>query len=370
MFVGERSLLMLEPAEHLARRRLELPPFHGEAVRSYSLRIRELIDAELSSWEPDSVVLTHPRARALTLSIILELVLGVRDPELRGELAALFDWFSLPRNNLGLFLPRFVIKRAWWNLAAEQGYRRLDRIRELLCAHIDRTREAAALDHRGDVLALLVRARDENGTGLSDLDLRDELVTLVLAGHETEATGIAWACDLLAHNPTVAQRLRDAVAAGDREYLRATVKEVLRARTVAYVAAGRHSLGPFPIGEWLLGPEVLILLDAQGIHRDPQLYPQPEAFRPERFLDGQPDSYAYIPFGGGAHRCLGAALATLELELFLETIAQRFDLAPIGPPAQPVRRGVTLAPNNKGRVHVRSASTHPHKDTTRDPITA
>jgi cytochrome P450 len=364
-FLGERSLMMLEPAEHLARRRVELPPFHGEAVRSYADRIGELVGAELQSWEAGSVVATHPRARTLTLSIILELVLGVRDAHLRTELASLFDWFAMPRNNLGLFLPRALTRRAWWNVAARPAYARLDRIRALLSAHIQRTREDPALDQRRDVLALLVRARDDDGAGLSDVDLRDELVTLVTAGHETTATAIAWGCDLLAHNPSVAQRLRETVVSGQREYLQSTIKEMLRVRTVAYVAAGRHCLEPFAVGDWVLGPEVLILVDAQGVHGDPELYPNPHAFRPERFLEGQPNGYTYIPFGGGAHRCLGAALATLELELFFETLARVIELAPTGPPAHPIRRGVALAPSNGGRVRVISERSLPHKGTSR-----
>jgi cytochrome P450 len=352
-FFGERSLLLLEPREHLARRRLELPAFHGQAVRRYTERIRELVAEELAQWHADTSVQTQVRAQALTLSIILELVLGVRDARLREEVAAIVNWFSLPRNNLGLFLPSIFTRRAWWNAPARPAYTRLDRLHELLVAHIRRTREDSDLERREDVLALLVRARDEDGQAVSDADLRDELLTLITAGHETTATAIAWGCDLLAHNPAVGARLRETLADGDRDYLKAMVKEILRVRTVAYVAAGRRCEEPFSIGEWMLDRETLILVDAQGIHGDPELYPEPEAFRPERFLDAQPDGYSYIPFGGGAHRCLGAALATLELELFFEEAAQNIELRPVGPAAKPVRRGVTLSPGNKGLVEVK-----------------
>lgn len=354
--LGERSLLLLEPQEHLARRRLELPPFHGREVRKYAQHIRDLVQAELSSWPPETAVAAHPRARELTLSVILELVLGVHDPRLRAELGRIFDSFNTHANNLGMFLPRAFARRAWWNLATDSFYSRMDRLHELLRQHIVRTRDDPRLDERSDVLALLVRASEDERAGLSDLDLRDELKTLVIAGHETTATAIAWACDLLAHHPEVAGRLRETLDAGDREYLKAAAKEVLRARTIAYVSAGRHLLEPFSIGDWELGPEVLVLVDAQGVHGDPERYPQPEAFRPERFLEGPPDGYAYIPFGGGAHRCLGAPLAMLELELFLEELVTRFELSPSGPPARPVRRSVTLAPSNRGLVRVRLAS--------------
>jgi len=339
---GDRSLLVLEPAEHLARRRLELPPFHGQAVRAYEARIRELATAEIATW--DGELETHPRARAVTLAVILELVLGVRDRALAERVAASFDALQTPAQNLAQFLPPWVIRRRRWNLPAEVAYRRLDRMFALLEGHVARKRE----DPGEDVLSLLIAARDDDGNALGDEDLRDELVTLVAAGHETTATAIAWGCDLLAHNPTVAARLRE----GDPAYLTATAKEVLRARTVAYLSAARHVLEPFGIGEWVIGPETTVLIDAQGVHGDPARYSDPHTFRPERFLDDQPDSYSYIPFGGGAHRCLGAPLAMLELETMLEQIAAQVELSPAGPPAEAVRRGVTLAPGNGGRVRV------------------
>ncbi len=348
--LGDRSLLLLEPAEHLARRKLELPPFHGQAVRGYSERIRELVDEEIGSWPMDSTVATHERARLLTLGVILELVLGVRDPRLRAQLASCFDQLANPRNDLALFLPEWLTRRRRWN---RRVYSPLDRANALLHEHIVSTRADPELEQRTDVLSLLIRARDETGgAALSDDDLRDELLTLVLAGHETTATAIGWACDLLAHNPGVIERLRQET---DSAYLKATAKEVLRARTLLYASAGRHTLEPFQIGEWTIGAGVLIIVDAQGVHSDPDLYPQPQSFRPERFLENPPDGYAYIPFGGGAHRCLGSSLAMLELETFIEALAARVDLQPDGPPARLVRRGITLAPGNGGRVRVAGA---------------
>ena len=303
---------MLEPAEHLARRKLELPSFHGESVTAYADRIRELAEAEVAGWRPGEVVSVHLAARRLTLAVILELVLGVRDDALRAQIVSAFDSLNSRAANLAQFMPLWMTARTWWNLPARLAYARIDRIRDLLVAHVGRTRTDPGLEQRGDVLALLVRARDEDGAALTDIDLRDELMTLVAAGHETTATSIAWAADLLAHNPEVAARLRDTLAAGDREYLRATAKEILRVRTVVYAGGARRLLDPLPAGSWVLPPGTVVLIDAQGLHADPELYPDPEAFRPERFLDSQPEPYAYVPFGGGAHRCLGAALATLD----------------------------------------------------------
>jgi cytochrome P450 len=286
----------------------------------------------------------------LTLEAILELVLGVRDAGLRGHLIENFDALANPRNDLALFLPEWLTRRQRWN---GWVYKPLDRVNGLLREHIVATRSDASLEDRTDVLSLLIRARDENGgSALSDEDLRDELLTLVIAGHETTATGMAWACDLLAHNPHVLERLRECE---DSTYLKATAKEVLRARTLLYSSAGRQMLEPFPIEEWTIEPGVLILVDAQGIHGDPELYREPAEFRPERFIDHPPDGYAYIPFGGGAHRCLGASLAMLELETFIEVVAARLELYPDGPPARLVRRGITLVPGNGGRVRVAPA---------------
>jgi cytochrome P450 len=321
---------------------------HGNDLLKSAFGERSVI----ANWEPGQVVDTHPRARALTMTIILELVLGIRDTDLQTELAAIFDSFNSPLSKLALFLPTTLGRRAWWNVAGKPAFAQVDRMRALLGAHIARTRADRALAQRPDVLALLVRARDQDGQALTDTDLSDELVTLVSAGHETTATAMAWACDLLAHHPAVVTRLRETLAAGERDYLKAAVKELLRVRTIAYVAAGRQMLEPFPIDDCVLGPEVLILVDAQGVHGDPQLYPQPEKFRPERFLDAAPNDYAYIPFGGGAHRCLGASLATLELELFIELLVKHVQPVPVSAPARPVRRGVTLAPGNQGRIRI------------------
>jgi cytochrome P450 len=349
-FFGDRSLLLLEPAEHLARRRLELPSFHGKAIAAYERRIRELATDDVATWQ--GTVDTHEHARTLTLAVILELVLGVRDRGLGERLAASFDALNTPAQNLAQFMPQWLIKRSRWNPPAEVAYRRLDRVRDLLEEHVARTRERPG----DDVLSLLAVATDEDGDSLSDEDLRDELLTLVAAGHETTATAIAWGCDLLAHNPQVAQRLHDSLVAGDREYLKATAKEILRARTVAYISGARYPLEPFPIRDWVLEPGVAVLVDAQGVHGDPEVHPEPDQFRPERFLGdqgGRVSDYGYVPFGGGAHRCLGASLAMLELELALEAIVMGVELSPAGPPAVAKRRGVILEPDNGGRVVVR-----------------
>lgn len=345
--LGGRSVMLLEPAEHLARRKLELPAFHGKRIQLYADRIRALFEAEVGTWADGTVIEVHRRAQALTLTVILELVLGVRDQALRDQLAGRFEALISPRvNNLSMFLPPWFARP--WNPFTWPALWLLHRLDSLIHEQISRTRSDPDLDRREDVLATLVQARDGNGAGLSDAELRDELVTLLAAGHETTASAIGWAADLLSWHPEVQSQLR----AGDPDYLKATAKEVLRIRTVAPIAAQRRVLEPFEIDGRAIGPETVIAVDADGLHHDPELYPEPDRFTPSRFIDSPPDGYSYLPFGGGAHRCLGAALAMLELEIAIDSIVGRCALAPAGPPARPVRRGPTWAPSTHGRVRI------------------
>jgi cytochrome P450 len=327
--LGDGSVMMLEPAEHLERRKALLPPFHGERIAAYREVVRELVDADLDDWPGDRPVRVLERARMLTLEIIQRIVLGTSDRAFAEQLADLTDTFNSPLANLGLFAPALT-GRARWNVLAEPYWRRVDTLNELMDGLV-----RSGGEDPDSVLAML------REIGLGDAQLRDELKTLLLAGHETTATAIGWAADVLAHHPGVVERLRE----GDRAYLAATAKEVMRVRTVVPVAAARTML---PDGK-------TVLIDAHTLHHDPELWEEPEAFRPERFLEGQPQPYSYLPFGGGAHRCLGAALAMLELETAIARITERFDLEPVGPPERPSRRGVTLVPARGATVRARPA---------------
>jgi cytochrome P450 len=347
-FVGDQSVLVLEPGEHLARRRILLPPFHGERVQSYARLMERLVSAELDRVEPGAVVAVQPIAQALTLDVILQAVLGVSNLATRRRLRRIFDAVMSPLNSIVLFAPRLA-SRTRWNLLSRRPWRLKDELDALLCEHIATTRADEALEDRDDILAMMVLARDENGVGLTDEQLRDELVTLIAAGHETTATAIAWGVELLVHNPAVAERARVA----DDVYLEALVKEVLRIRSPSPIGGGRYVLEPFSIGAWTIPPGTGISVDAYGVHLDPDIYPQPHEFRPERFLEDPPDGYSFLPFGGGAHRCLGAALALLEIKVALREILARLELAPVSSAiARPVPRGPTLAPRGGARVRV------------------
>lgn len=328
--LGRGSVLLLEPEDHLERRRMLLPPFHGERIKGYAVIVERLVDEELSGWR--GAVRVHDRARALTLAIIQEVVLGSRDPAFARELTRLLDTFASPMANFGLFAPA-MSRRTWWNLPAQRFHRRGDRLNALMEAQI----LAKRADPGDDLLSAMLDTMD-------DADLRDELKTLLVAGHETTATAIGWAADLLAHRPDAAAAIRD----GDRAYVAAAAKEVMRLRTITPVSVGRTLLDPF--GD--LPADTVVLVDAHSLHGDPVLHPEPDAFRPQRFLDGGPPPYSYLPFGGGAHRCVGAALAALELEAALGAMVERFELSPVGPPERPVRRGITLVPAGGAEVRV------------------
>jgi cytochrome P450 family 135 len=357
--VGEQSLLVLEPAEHLARRKLLLPPFHGERVQSYARLMERLVSAELDRLRPGDVVAVQPVAQALTLDVILQAVLGVGDVATRRRLRRIFDAMITPLNNVGLFLPQLV-RRSRWNILAERYWRLKDELDALLFEHIAATRSDALLAEREDILAMMVLARDEDGVGLGDEQLRDELITLITAGHETTATAIAWGVELLVHNPAVMADART----GDDAYLEALVKEILRIRSPVPISSGRYVLEPFPIGGWTIPPGVGIVVDAYGVHHDPDTYPQPHVFRPERFLREPPDGYSFLPFGGGVHRCLGAALALLEIKVVLREILARLELAPVSARlARPAPRGVTTAPRTGARVRILGEHTRERKET-------
>jgi cytochrome P450 len=354
--LGDRSLLLLEPQEHLTRRKLLTPPFHGERVKGYARLMERLLASELDGWQPGSDVEVIKVAQRLTLDVILEAVLGVADREMRTRLRTLFDeMLALPVAEIFFYFPALQ-KRSKWNRGAEMYWRKRDRLDAILNEQIASTRADPRLEQREDILAMMIRARDEDGNALTDTDLCHELNTLISAGHETTATAISWAADLLAHNRHVQIDARAAIDGGDQRFLDALVKEILRIRAPVAVAAARHPLEPFEIpGGYSVGRDAVVIADAWGVHLDPSIYPDPDVLRPERFLEEAPE-YGWLPFGGGVHRCLGAALAQLEIKVAVTGILSRFELLPTaGEPARPVRRGIVLAPKGGGRVRVAPA---------------
>jgi cytochrome P450 len=344
--VGLNSVLTLDEAAHMRQRKLLLPPFHGERVRRYGELIRDVTEQDMESWPVGEPFAIRNHTQRITLAVILRAVFGVRDmarfrraAELIGEFADranLITQIPLLRRDLGRFGPwaRFERSRA-----------ALD---EFIYEEIAARRAEDA--ERDDVLSLLLRAEHDDGTPMSDRELRDELVTVVGAGHETTATALAWALERLLRTPRVMARLRESIEAGEDEYLDATIQETLRARPVI-VDVARMLTAPLEIGGYHLPVGTMVLPAIAGLHYREDLFPEPEEFRPERFLDGKADNYTWIPFGGGVRRCLGAAFAQYEMRVVLKAIVERADLrAPDPRPERIKPRNITLAPGNGTRV--------------------
>jgi cytochrome P450 len=334
--LGPRSVLLMQEREHLAERRRLLPPFHGERVEAYGELIREIAANEAASWPPGTPLTARPRMQALTLEVIMRAVLGTHDERLR---AAISRMLAATRDT------------RWAVFLIVAGYDRARRMIQRLRAPVDalldgeiaRRRGAADLAARDDILSLLL------GDGaMSDEQLRDELVTLLFAGHETTATALAWGLERLAHHPAAWARLRED---GD-DYLDAVAKETLRLRPVVPLVL-RRVMAPIEIARYTLPAGVSVAPNILLVHRRPDLYPEPAAFRPERFLERPAGTYTWIPFGGGVRRCLGASLALFEMKAVLRAIADRVPrLSPERPGAEATGRAaiVTTVPARGGRV--------------------
>jgi cytochrome P450 len=349
--LGDKSVLILDGREHLRQRKLLLPPFQGSAIQSFRTVIREVAEAEVDGWREGERFVMRERMRALTFEVIVRAVFGVTERErierLRCALVSVLDMqavFVLPnalRRDFGRWSP--------WG----QFQRRLTAADALLYEEIARRRSVADLEDRTDVLSLLLRARDDEGRPMTDTELRDELMTMLLAGHETTATGLAFAFDLLMREPRVLSRLRDELAGEDDTYLDAVVTETLRLRPVID-AAERTLAKPRTIGGWELPAGIRVYPAIVVVHLREDLYPQPHEFRPERFIEEGATSYSWLPFGGGIRRCIGAALAQAEIAEVIRTVVSRVDLEPTRPDREPVvMRGITLVPRHGTPVRVR-----------------
>jgi cytochrome P450 len=333
--VGPRSLLLLEGADHLSRRKLMLPPFHGERMRAYESVVREVTDRELDRWPERATFAVHPSMQAITLEVIERAVFGVSE---RGPL------HDLLRDLLSMTISRELQFSVLFGRTEP-----MERLREMAAGIDARLLDeiAARRAHPGgDICSLLVQARFEDGTAMNDREVRDQLMTLLLAGHETTATGLAWTLDLLTRNPDVLRRAQE----GGDEYLRAVVAESLRLRPVVPLAGRRLACDLVADGVHLpAGTDVTPAIWLA--HTRPEAYPDPYAFRPERFLDTPPSTYTWIPYGGGVRRCLGAAFAEMEMRVVLTEILRRFDLRAASRRAERVaRRNVTFSPRHGTRV--------------------
>jgi cytochrome P450 len=350
--LGRHSLIVLDGDEHLRERRLMLPSFHGERMRLYGDLIAEVAERHVAGWPAERPFPVADTMRAIALEVILRAVFGVEDRERmrRAErsLRRFLESASPPYRLLALLLvrPGGLTMRTWQRLAPT--VRRVDAI---VYDEIDRRRADPHVAERDDILSMLLQARDEDGRPMPDEHLRDELVTLLAAGHETTATALGWALERLVREPRAMDRLVDEVRSGDgEEYLDAVVKETLRLRTVVPFSL-RQLTTPVTIGGWDLPAGVRVAPCIHLVHRDPDVYPDPEVFRPERFLGRPAGTYTWIPFGGGTRRCLGGSFAVFEMKTVLRTLLRAGRLSAPEHAGEPVgRRGITLVPAHGARM--------------------
>ena len=355
---GPSSILLLDGDRHMRMRKLMLPPFHGKAIAHYAQLIEEITEREVERWHPGERIRTRGVAQRITLEVIIRAVFGIEDPERIAELRRVLPRLSSPSPFLLLVQKDLGPLSPWGRFV-----RLRDRVDELLYREIRERRgdpgreeplrgDPSGPTPRADILTLLLSARDEEGEPLSDRELRDQLITLLLAGHETTATSIGWAFERLLRAPAALERLTAEVKAGEGgEYLEAVINETFRVRPVV-PEVFRAPTETTELGGYVFDVGQQLAVSIMLVQYDPELYPpDPEAFRPERFLDGAPEPYTLVPFGGGVRRCLGAAFAQLEIRTVLQTVAARATLRATDTAPERIRlRHVTLVPEHGARV--------------------
>jgi cytochrome P450 len=345
--VGSRSLLLLEGADHLAHRKLMLPAFHGERMRSLEPMVASIVDAEVESWPLGREFPLHPHMQSVTLEVILRVVFGVSEGPRLDRLRDLLRNLLTETGSTGTQLRALLLRRfgrqsdVWGRFEG-----RLREVDELLFAEIAERRERDDLEERDDILSSLILARFEDGEGLTDTDLRDQLMTLLLAGHETTATGLAWSFDLILGHPEVHAQLRETLEDGDESYLKATITESLRLRPVVPLA-GRRLTSPLVTDDLELPEGTDVTPSIWLAHTHPDVYSEPHAFRPERFLEEGPETYSWVPFGGSVRRCIGGAFAEFEMRIVLREVLSRCELRKASPrPERVTRRNITFSPRD------------------------
>ena len=354
--LGPNSILTSVGDRHMRQRKLLLPPFHGEAVARYVEMIAEVADREIDGWPVNQPFALAPRMQAVTLAVIMRGVFGIEADSARGTMehrmretirrllaASTHPLYQLVElRNAGRREPRGILARLL-AIADRQMYA------------VIAQRRSQGSDGGADVLSLLLAARDEAGRPLTDQELRDELMSLVLAGHETTANSLAWTFERLLRTPPAYDRLRELVrgeADGGAEYVEATIHETMRSRPVIPMIV-RMVKRSWRFGEYVLPASTPVAVSIIALHHREDVYPQPGAYRPDRFLGVKPGTYTWIPFGGGIRRCLGATLAMAGQRVVLDAVARRTDmLAPDPSPEAARMRNVTMIPRRGARVVV------------------
>jgi cytochrome P450 family 135 len=355
--LGPRSVLLLDGPEHLRQRRLMLPAFHGERMRTYGEAMRAAAERQVRRWPVGTSFPTQPSMQAITLDVILRAVFGVDDDRQAERMAApLKAMLDATSSQLRLLLMQLTKSEGASPRSPWGRFRALVAPADAVVREQIATRRADPhAEERDDILSLLLAARDEDDQPLTDDELRDELMTLLLAGHETTATALTWTLERIVRHPGVLARLVAEQREGGDEYLDAVIKETLRLRPVV-PAVARHLTVPFVVKDWELPAGVNVAPSIYLLHRRADLYPEPLAFRPERFLEQPAGTYEWIPFGGGIRRCLGASFALFEMKVVLSTILASVTLETSGTrDERTTRRAITFTPARGGRIALERA---------------
>jgi len=348
--LGEGSVFGLEGAQHRRRRKLLTPPLHGRSIAAYERIVEEETMREMASWPEGAEFETLEPMMRITLNVILRAVFGADGAELQQLRDLLPKWVTLG-SRLALFPTPTFAPGKWGPWARLESYRK--KYEALIDALIARTRQDPYFDDRTDVLTLFLRSTYDDGTAMTRSEIGDELLTLLAAGHETTASTLAWAFERISRHPKVLERLVAEAAGPGNAYRQATIFEVQRNRTVIDFA-GRDVAAPsYQLGEWSLPQGYSILISLLQLHNDPNVYPEPERFDPQRFIDDKPSTYSWVPFGGGTRRCVGAAFANMEMDVVLRTVLQHFTIRTTTAPGEKWHhRGVAFTPKKGGRMAV------------------
>ena len=347
---GPGSVFALDGPEHRARRKLLAPPFHGQSIKNYEKIIEEETLRETATWPEGVELRTLEPMNRITLNVILRTVFGADGAELDYLREIIPPWAKLGSRMATLPEPPFRTgRRSPWGRLAEFR-RNFDRT---VFALIDKAEADLGLEERTDILALLLRSRYEDGTPMSRQDVSDELLTLLGAGHETTASTLGWAFERLRRHPTVLAELIRENDEGGNEIRQATIQELQRNRTVIDFS-GRHVLAPhFDIGGWRIPHGYTVMIAIANVHANRDVFPDPERFDPHRFI-GTRTPTAWVPFGGGTRRCIGAAFANVEMDVVLRTVLRHLVIETDDAPEEKIHfRGIAFTPRDGGRVTVR-----------------